>query len=151
MRKTLALDANMLMLLAVGVVDVSYISRHKRLHPTYGPPHFYVLQHLLGQARAVATTTHALTEASNLLRQCRDPMRSEIMVALAGIIGTIQELTPAASDVCLSPEVIRLGLTDAAFGQLDAAQHEVISADRDLIVALLTRGFEVINFHDLLF
>jgi hypothetical protein len=149
--KTLALDAHILMLLAVGVVDVSYISRHKRLHPVYAPIHFHVLQDVLAQSRAVATTTHALTEASNLLRQCREPMRSEIMVALAGIIATIEELTPAASDVCLSPEFIRLGLTDAAFGRLDPARHEIISADRDLVAALQTQGFQVINFHDLLF
>lgn len=151
MRKTLALDANMLVLLAVGVADVAYIARHKRLHPTYRKEHFYILLDVIGPRSRVATTTHALTEASNLVRQCADPMRSEIMAALAGLIQTTGELTPPASRAAAAPEFVRLGLTDAAFALLDPARYRILSADLDLIVALERRGFEVINFQTLLF
>jgi hypothetical protein len=149
-RKTVALDAHILMLLAVGSVNVSYIAKHKRLQD-YRAEHFEILRELVGQAPAVASTTHALTEASNLLRQCRDPMHSEIMIALAGIVDVIEELTPAASEVCAAPEYLRLGPTDAAITLLDPKRYGVISADLDLVVALQMRGFEVMNFHTALF
>jgi hypothetical protein len=149
-RKTVALDAHILMLLAVGAVNVAYIAKHKRLQG-YRVKHFDVLRELVDQAPAVASTTHALTEASNLLRLCRDPMRSEIMTGLAGIVAVIEELTPAASQVCAVPEFLRLGLTDAAFTLLDPKRYGVISADIDLILALQMRGFEVVNFHTALF
>ena len=149
--KTLALDANVLVLLTVGLADVKYIARHKRLHPAYRKEHFDFLIDVIERAPALATTTHALTEASNLLRQCAQPMRSEIMAALAALIRTSDELTPQASRASATPEFIRLGLTDAAFTLLDSKLYRVLSADLDLIVALERRGFEVVNFHTLLF
>jgi hypothetical protein len=150
-RKTLALDANLLVLLTVGLADVKYIARHKRLHPIYRIEHLDRLLDLIARAPALATTTHALTEASNLLRQCAEPMRSEIMVALGRLIRASGELTPEASRASESPEFIRLGLTDAAFALLDPERYRVLSADLDLVVALEKRGFEVVNFHTLLF
>jgi len=157
--KTLALDANVLVLLTVGLADVRYIARHKNLyiarhknlHPTYRVEHFDLLLDEVKRAPGLATTTHVLTETSNLLRQCKEPMRSEIMAALADFIGEGEELTPEATRASAAPEFLRLGLTDAAFTLLDPARYCVLSADLDLIVALQTRGFEVVNFHALLF
>ena len=151
MQKILALDANLLVLLTVGYADIKYIARHKRLYPTYRKEHFDLLLETIRRAPALATTTHALTEASNLLRQCAEPMRSEIMSALAALIRTSDELTPAASRASAAPEFMRLGLTDAAFILLDTERYRVLSADLDLIVALQRRGFEAVNFHALLF
>ncbi len=151
MAKTLALDANLLVLLMVGLADVKYIARHKRTHPTYREEHFDLLLDAVRRAPALATTTHALTEASNLLRQCAQPMRSEIMAVLASLIQTSEELTPEAARASATPQFLRLGLTDAAFTLLDTARYRVISADLDLIVALQGCGFEVVNFHAELF
>ena len=151
MPKTLAIDANLLVLLTVGLTDVAYIARHKRLYPTYREQHFDLLLEFLERAPVVVTTTHALTEASNLLRQCADPMRSEIMEKLAALIGSTGELTPDAIRASAAPEFIRLGLTDAAFTILDPEVYIVLSADLDLIVALQYRGFEAVNFQTLLF
>ena len=137
------------MLLAVGVVNIHYIARHKRLRSDYRVEDYALVIKLIDRPPAVATTAYALTEASNLLRQCGDPMRSEIMAGLAGIIGLVDELTPAASGVCTTPEFIRLGLTDAGLCHLDPDLYEVLSADRDLVIALQARGFQVVNFHDL--
>ena len=151
MRKTLALDANVLVLLTVGIANVDYIARHKRLYPKYRKDHFDCLLDVIKPEPKLATTTHALTEASNLLRQCREPMRSEIMVALAGVIRSNDELTPEAIRASEAREFIRLGLTDAAFALLDPDRYIVLSADLDLIVALEIRGFAVVNFDTLLF
>lgn len=150
-KKTLALDANLIVLLAVGLADPTYIRRHKRLYPTFRAEHFELLLDIVKRAPALATTTHALTEASNLLRQCADPMRSEVMAALGALIERSDELTPTARAVSRLPEFRRLGLTDAAFTQLDPKLCTVLSADLDLILALQAKGFDVVNFHHLIF
>jgi hypothetical protein len=69
-RKTLVLDTNLLVLLAVGLTDPAFIARHRRLYPTYRKEHFDRLRDFVERAPALATTTHVLTEASNLLRHC---------------------------------------------------------------------------------
>lgn len=151
MRKTLLVDANLLVLLTVGYADTKYIRRHKRLYPTYREEHFELLLDLLARASALATTTHALTEASNLLRQCAEPMRSDVMLALRILIGRLGEFAPEARQASALPEFVRLGLTDAAFATHEPGEFRLISADLDLIVALQNRGMEVVNFHHLLF
>jgi hypothetical protein len=138
------------MLLVVGTTNAAYVARHKKLHPHYSVLHYELLRELILSTPAVATTTHVLTEASNLLRYCREPMRSEIMIAFGLLLGAVQEVTPRASDVGKTPNFVRLGLTDAALLQLDPEHFAVASADLDLIVTLTARGFEVVNFYDLL-
>lgn len=155
MQKPLALDTPLLMLLVMGTTNAAYVARHKKLHPHYSVLHYELLRELILSTPAVATTTHVLTEASNLLRYCREPMRSEIMIAFGLLLGAVQEVTPRASDVGKTPNFVRLGLTDAALLQLDPVQLDpehfaVASADLDLIVTLTARGFEVVNFYVLL-
>ncbi len=151
MRKTLVLDANLLVLLTVGLADARFIARHKRLNPNYRKEHLDDLLEIIKRWPELATTTHALTEASNLLRQCADPMRSQIMIELARLIKSSGELTPEASQAADAPEFIRLGLTDAAFTLLDPERYVIATVDLDLIVALEVRGFEVVNFNTFLY
>jgi len=151
MVRTLVLDANVLVLLTVGLANPKYIARHKRLHPTYCVRHFDLLLDLVRQAPAAATTTHALTEASNLIRQCAEPMRSDVMLVLQELIQTCDELTPSARQASELPEFFRLGLTDAAFISLDPEKHTFLSADLDLVIALQNRGVDAINFFHLAF
>ena len=102
----------------------------------------------ISRQRKLATVRE---HASNLLRQCGEPMRGEIMAAFGALIESGDELTPSARHVVAVPEFRRLGLTDAAFTQLDSRLYTVLSADLDLILALQTKGFEVVNFHHLIF
>ena len=127
MRKTLALDANVLVLLTVGLCDVKFIARHKRLHPVYREKHFDLLLDVIAHAPALATTTHALTEASNLSRQCGDPMRSEITRTLGLLIKRAEELTLPAVRAAADPHFPRLGLTDWIFTLLDPRRFRVLS------------------------
>jgi hypothetical protein len=151
MRKTLALDANLLVLLVVGFADRRFIARHKRLYPVYREEHFDLLLDLIARDPALATTTHALTEASNLSRQCRDPMRSEITRTLGVLIERAEELAVPAVSAVSDPHFPRLGLTDCIFTLLDPSRFRVLSADLALILALQARGFEVTNFHHVIF
>ena len=146
MRKIVALDANLLVLLAVGAADVNFIARHKRLHPVYRQEHYDGLAALIARAPSLGTTTHALTEASNLARQCHEPMRSQVMAALAVIIRASEELTPAAAAASMTPEFFRLGLTDSVFTLLDPERYLVLSADYALVDALARRGFDAVCF-----
>jgi hypothetical protein len=147
LRKTLALDANLLVLLTVGLCDVRFIARHRRLHPDYRKEHFDVLLALIRRAPALATTTHALTEASNLSRQCGEPMRSQITRALGALVSRAEELTIPAIRAVSDMHFPRLGLTDCAFTLLDQSLFHVLSVDLELILALQAKGFDVTNFH----
>ena len=151
MKKALAIDANVLVLLTVGLTNISYIERHRRLHPTYRRDHFKFLQEILYGEPALATTPHALAEASNLARLCGEPMRTEVTNTLGRVIAKVEEFPASSLEAAHAAEFPRLGLTDAAFFQLDPQCFRVLSADIDLILALQPKGFEVLNFQHLIF
>ena len=67
MRPGVLLDANLLILLAVGLTNRDYIGRHKRL-TKYDATDLDVLSGLIAQFSSVVFTPHVLAEASNLDR-----------------------------------------------------------------------------------
>ncbi len=145
------LDANVLVLLVVGLTNASYVERHRRLYPTYRQEHFRFLEKLLTSEPALATTPHALAEASNLAQLCGEPMRTEVAISLGRMIAKVDEIDIASAEAVTAAEFPRLGLTDAAFVLLDPGEFRILSADIDLILALQSRGFEVANFQQLIF
>ena len=145
MTKAVAIDTNLLVLLVVGLTSSEYIRRHRRLHPTYKSRHFELVQGLLVRAPEVICTAHILAEASNLLRQIGDPMRSEIMAKYGMFIELADEPVIPAKQASRSPNFIRLGLTDAAILSLDPTDVLLLTVDHDLHIACSQRGFEVHN------
>lgn len=145
MKKAVTIDTNLLVLLIVGLTNTTYILRHKRLTPTYNAQHFALIYRLLSEAPRVLCTPHILTEASNLLRQIREPMRSEIMTTYGRFIQSAEEPTIPAKGVAQSPNFIRLGLTDAALLSLDPSEIRLLTVDHDLHIACSQRGFDVLN------
>jgi hypothetical protein len=86
-----------------------------------------------------------LTEASNLLRQTSEPMRSEIMTTYSRFIQSAEEPVVPAKEAAQSPSFIRLGLTDAAILSLDPKEIRVLTVDHDLHIACSQHGFDVVN------
>jgi hypothetical protein len=78
MRKLIALDANLLVLLVVGLTKLNYIATHKRLK-TYTIDDYTLLTELIAASAGMVVTPNVLSEASNLLRQIGEPARSEIV------------------------------------------------------------------------
>jgi hypothetical protein len=86
-----------------------------------------------------------LTEASNLLRQVRDPMRSEIMATFKRLIDSADERQVQGARAAAQPLFVRLGLTDAAILSLDPTEVQVLTVDHDLHIASLEMGFDARN------
>jgi hypothetical protein len=149
--KALAIDTNLLVLLVVGMTNPAYIRRHRRLTPTYNTAHFELIRSLLIQESRVVCTSHILTEASNLLRQTGEPMRSKIMTTYGAFIQSAEEPAIPAREAARSPSFIRLGLTDAALLSLDPKEVRLLTVDHDLHVACSRLGFEVLNLTPLFY
>jgi hypothetical protein len=66
MRKTIALDANLLVLLVVGLAEPRYIPLHKRLK-AFTVDDFKLLTKMIAASAGMAVAPNALSEASNLL------------------------------------------------------------------------------------
>jgi len=104
-----------------------------------------MIRRLLIQEPRVVCTSHVLTEASNLLRQTGEPMRSEIMRTYCAFIQSAEEPAIPAKEAARSPSFIRLGLTDAALSLLDPKEVRLLTVDHDPHTACSRRGFEVLN------
>ena len=75
------IDANLLVLLAVGNEGRDFIAKHRRLDE-YSAADYDILIGLLRQVSRVLVTPNTLTEASNLLSQHGEPERSRFMGSL---------------------------------------------------------------------
>jgi hypothetical protein len=129
--KTALLDANLLVLLAVGAVDPSLLQRHKRTQ-AYIPEDYAILRRFLCRFGKVASTPNAFTEAGNLARQIEEPWRTKVAVALQSLIrGAVEEYVPSAA-AAAAPPYLRLGLTDAALVEAVGKGYHLVTADLEL-------------------
>jgi hypothetical protein len=143
--KVIVLDANLLLLLAVGLTSRAYISNHKRLQG-YEEPDFDLLTGLIGSA-AILVTPNTLTETSNLARQIKEPARTQISRQLRQICTILEEHYVQSSRAAGYKEFLRLGLADAAQLDLAGASHTLLTVDLDLYLAAVGRGLKAENFN----
>jgi rRNA-processing protein FCF1 len=144
-RSEVLLDANLLILLIVGLVAPTQIGRHKNTS-NYAVGDFTLLSRILAASDPIVVTPNIVTEASNLLRQTHDPLRTELGLALRGVLEATREIHIASSDASWDSAFLRLGLTDVAI--LTAARHDltVLTDDGDLYVAATQRGLPAVKF-----
>lgn len=134
MRKVIALDANLLVLLVVGLTDHSLITSHKRLKE-YTPADFKLLERLISASSGVVVTPNVLSEASNLLRQISEPAKSRIGQAFRKLIHRTDEIYVVSSEASYRSEFLRLGLTDCSLLELSKQNIIIVSADLGLYLA----------------
>jgi hypothetical protein len=146
MRKTVALDANLLVLLAAGLAGVRYIAMHRRLQE-YTQADYELLTHLIAASAGVVVTPNALSEASNFLRQIKEPARSEIGAVFRALIQKTDEIYIVSEDACVRGEFLRLGLADAALLEVAKRNIVILSVDLDLYLSALNAGYEAVNFN----
>ena len=142
------IDANLLVLLVVGNLNTNIIARHRRL-VDYTATDYETLLGLLGRANRIFVTPNTLTEASNLLRQHREPERSRLMDRLAYLIEESDEVVVVSAQAAANPHFAPLGLADAALLESISPQTPLLTVDRDLYVAALAKGGNVaVNFRE---
>src|ERR1035438_2799558 len=96
--RRLMLDANLLLLLIVGTLARSLVARHKRTCD-FAAEDYEVLVSLLAGFDTIVVNPGILTECSNLLRQAPEATANQLMVALAHLIGSLDEQYVPAADV----------------------------------------------------
>ncbi len=133
-------DANLLVLLVSGDVDTSIIAKHRRLDE-YTDDDYKTLLELLyvRPDNRVLVTPNTLTEASNLLRQHREPERSLLMARFQYLIEQSEEVVIASAQASNNPAFRTAGLTDAVLLEAASAQTPVITVDSDLCSAALVK------------
>lgn len=144
----LLIDANLLVLLVVGICDRQLIGGHKRTR-VFTATDYDLLVHLIAGFSRVVTTPHILAETSNLLGQTDRQKRSLLLQQLANVIENVEERPVAAREVVADPIFTRLGITDC--GVLGCLAHgmTLLTADLDLYIAASNRGYRAWNFNHL--
>jgi hypothetical protein len=144
----IALDANVLLLLVVGLTNPAYIPSHKRLR-SYTFNDFKTLSAILEQYDEAIVIPNALSETSNLIRHIGEPARGRIYACFRQLIQNTREDYVRSRDASGRDEFIRLGLTDSAF--LEVAKQDILllSADGHLVRAAQAAGYRAENFFHL--
>lgn len=127
----LLIDANLLVLLVVGMTARRLVRKHKRLRE-FSEDDYDLLTALLSAVDEVVVTPNTLTEASNLLKQHRDPERSSFLDGLKAVIKSSKEITVPSADASDNHAFRRLGLADAAILEIVSKDTKLLTVDLDL-------------------
>ena len=145
-------DANLLILLFVGLLDRGYIGRFERTK-SYTSRDFGALVQVLQYFQRIIVTPHILTEVSNLSGRIHRDRRyayfqivRSLLTASPGQFLIDEQYRPARL-IAREPEFYRLGLTDAAIIHKAAQRHCLVLTDDDPLAEQLThRGIAVVTF-----
>lgn len=141
--RTLLIDANLLVLWAVGAVSPDLVEKHKRLG-AYVRQDFQLLLDFASQYSKVLVTPNTLTEASNLALQIGGPARAHIADQLREIAEKAQEMHIESRSAMARQEFVRLGLADSV--QLEIKEAHLLTDDLGLFQAALALGKTSFNF-----
>lgn len=140
------IDANLLVLLVVGLTDKRIISSHKRLK-AFSLDDYCILHRIVNEFTSILVTPNILTEASNLLSQHDEPQRSRIMRKLSLLITESDEIQVVSAEACQHQHFTRLGLTDAGLLGCISADRPLVTVDMDLYYAASKQDYRAcINF-----
>ena len=144
--KAFVLDANLLVLLVVGLASPEHIAIHKRLGE-YSKVDFDLLTQLLADASRIVVTPNTLTEAVNLSAHIAEPVRSRILLVFRDWLERTQEIYVESARAMQHPAYSRLGLTDCVLLETAAQDLTIITADVGLYVEAGRQGRQAINFN----
>lgn len=136
-------DTNLLLLLVVGLTDVDYIAKHKRL-TKYTKDDFILLTDTIGSS-PIIFTPNTVTETSNFIDFVSDPIRSEIRNVFNALIKTSAEEYVPSTIAIQQIAHIELGVADNVL--LEAAKNAIlISSDQDLFIAAAVLNHLCVSF-----
>ena len=147
MPSALFIDANLIVLLVVGLVGRDLIGRHRRTR-AFAVEDYDRLIWAISRVGNIRVTPNTLTEASNLLGQHGEPQRSRLLLTLRALIEQSPETVVASAEAARNDAFPRLGLTDAALLEVVSDDAPLLTVDLELYVAALASGEEAaINFN----
>lgn len=144
--QSVIVDANLFLLLVVGLHDPRAIKTVKRLSD-FTVDDFELLRAFLNSSSRLITTAHVLTEVSNLAGSTSGHLREMIFVQLSSLIAIFEEKTSPAKEICRQIEFQRFGLTDAALSQLLPGAL-LLTEDRRLAHYLQNKSLRAMTLSD---
>lgn len=145
-RRVIAVDANLLVLLVVGLTDEKLVEKHKRT-TSFQQDDFQLLTEILSGYEEILLTPHVLTEVSNLTSQIGDPAKSKIRSTFAALMNTHPEIYEKSSTTGKHYLFARLGLTDCGLLSLVENGNPLITVDLSLYLAACKLSDNVFNFN----
>lgn len=139
------LDANLLVLLIVGLTSPDYISRHKRLR-AFTIEDFELLRELLNSAQRIIVTPNIVTETSNLASQISEPARGRVLTVLRALLAGVIEVYVPSQSAAAGGAYLRLGISDAATLAVTMDDLTILTTDLDLYLESMRAGRAAINF-----
>ena len=150
MTDAIVVDANLLVLLAVGSASREHIAKHESL-TAYSADDFDLLVELIGRFSELILLPHVLAEVSSLAQQIKNPARARIREKLRELVETNFELPLASAWGVRRGEFLNLGLTDAVILHLlglsgSGMETTLATADSHLANAAHSLGYGVIDY-----
>ena len=140
------IDANLLVLLVVGLVDRDLVAKHRRTRQ-FTPKNYDCLLEITERLTRVLVTPNTLTEASNLLKSHKD---SRILHKLRILIEQSEEIVVKSAIAARNSKFVQLGLTDAVLLEVASVERPLITTDLPLYAIALSKGKEAaVNFRHL--
>lgn len=148
-RRSLAIDANVLLGVVVALVDPILLASFKRTRGLFSDADREMLVALIDRSHVVVTP-HVLTEVANLLDSLREPRRSEAIVVMLRLCEGATERWKRITELHRDNAPIeRLGLTDAALYDLATRRIPVVTADRELSDMIAAMGRRAVTIDEL--
>lgn len=146
--RTLVLDANLAVLLVVGLAAPDLIGSHRRVR-SFDKGDFDRLTAIVESFPRLLFTPNVLTETSNLARSTSQNRYGPLAEAFKALITDASETFVPSPRAVERSEFPALGLTDA--GLLDVLDETttLLTTDLDLHIAALVRGHDSKNFNHL--
>jgi len=138
------LDANLLVLYLVGLVDRDLARRFKNTQQ-FSLDDLEWLCAFVG-GRPLVATPHVLTEVSNLGGQLSGAMKECFFAVLAQCIKTLDERAIPSRDAVTASVYGQLGLTDATIERVAATPVVILSTDAPLVHRLQSQNLPALNF-----
>ncbi len=149
-RRSLLIDANLLLVLAIGQFEPLQIERHKKTKGEYRAEDHGLMVELLGAFARCLTTPHILTEVSNQLAQGSGAMQYALFQGFADLTRILIEHHVPCCDLVGHDQFHAFGLTDMGILNLAAREEAlVISADSSLVAYLQRAGIHAVDYRSI--
>lgn len=145
--RSVLLDSNMLLLFLVGNLAPDRVGQVKGLKEYERADVHWVNTHMRA-SRGRVSLPNILTEVSNLIGEVqikRGELVPGLNEAFADFVHSVSEVYEKRENVVVTPEFLKLGLSDAAIVKLARDQVTVLTADRDLFGVLASQNVDVHN------
>ncbi len=146
--KRILLDANLLVLLVIGLTDRNLVPKHKNAK-TFEKADYDLLVDILSSYDAIAVTLHILAETSNLVSQIGEPVSSSVRLTFSNLLQSQEEIYLASRDSAKHPLFVRLGLTDTSILQVIRSDTPLLATDAGLYLEASKVNPVATNFNHL--